>query len=130
MTEVINPCQAGFVPGRRTSDNIIIVQEAIRTLTSRRGRTGYVALKLDLDKAYDHLEWPFIQDTLEYFQVPPTLITLIMNMISSTRFHIMWNGSPLLEVIPSRGIRQGDPLSPYLFILCLERLSIKLTEAV
>ena len=53
-----------------------------------------------------------------------------MNMISSTRFHIMWNGSPLSEVIPSRGIRQGDPLSPYLFILCLERLSIKLTEAV
>ena len=53
-----------------------------------------------------------------------------MNMISSTRFHIMWNGFPLSEVIPSRGIRQGDPLSPYLFILCLERLSIKLTEAV
>ena len=53
-----------------------------------------------------------------------------MNMISSTRFHIMWNGSPLSEVIPSRGICQGDPLSPYLFILCLERLSIKLTEAV
>ena len=67
MTEVINPCQAGFVPGRRTSDNNIIVQEAIRTLTSRRGRTRYVALKLDLDKAYDRLEWPFIQDTLEYF---------------------------------------------------------------
>ena len=56
MTEVINPCQAGFVPRRRTGDNIIIVQEAIRTLTSRRGRTGYVALKLDLDKAYDRLE--------------------------------------------------------------------------
>ena len=89
-----------------------------------------MGLKLDLDKAYDRLEWPFIQDTLEFFQVPPPLITLIMNMISSTRFHIMWNGSPLSEVIPSRGIRQGDPLSPYLFILCLERLSIKLTEVV
>ena len=130
MTEVINPCQAGFVPSRRTSDNIIVVQEAIRTLISRRGRTGYVALKLDLDKAYDRLEWPFIQDTLENFRVPPSLITLIMNMIFSTRFHILWNGSPLSKVIPSRGIRQGDPLSPYLFILCLERLSIKLTEAV
>ena len=53
-----------------------------------------------------------------------------MNMISSTRFHVLWNGSPLLEVVPSRGLRQGDPLSPYLFILFLERLSIKLTEAV
>ena len=56
----------------------------IRTLKSRWGRAGYVALKLDLEKAYDRLEWPFIQETLEYFQMPPTLITLIMNMISST----------------------------------------------
>ena len=53
-----------------------------------------------------------------------------MNMISFTRFHVLWNGSPLPEVLPSRGLRQGDPLSPYIFILCLERLSIKLAEAV
>ena len=53
-----------------------------------------------------------------------------MNMISSTRFHILWNGMPFPEVIPSRGVRQGDPLSPYLFILCLERLSLKLEEAL
>ena len=51
-------------------------------------------------------------------------------MISSTRFHILWNGSPLPKVVPNRGIQLGDLLSPYLFILCLERLSIKLDEAV
>ena len=130
MAEIINPCQAGFVLGRRTSDNIILVQEVIRTLRYRRGRTGYVAIKLDLEKAYDRLEWSFIQETLVFFQLPPNLITLIMNMISSTRFHILWNGMPLLEVVPSRGVRQGDPLSPYLFILCLERLSLKLEEVV
>ena len=73
----------------------------IRTLKSRWGRAGCVALKLDLEKAYDRLEWPFIQETLEYFQMPPTLITLIMNMISSTRFHILWNRTPLSEVVPS-----------------------------
>ena len=66
------------------SNNIILVQEVIRTLKSRRGQVGYVALKLDLEKAYNCLEWPFIQETLEFFQMPPTLITLIMNMISST----------------------------------------------
>ena len=65
--KVINPCQVKFVPGRRTSDNIILVQEVIRTLKSRWGQAGYVALKLDLEKAYDRLEWPFIQETLEYF---------------------------------------------------------------
>ena len=51
-------------------------------------------------------------------------------MISSTRCSFQWNGCMLPEVIPSRGVRQGDPLSPYLFILCLERLSILLEEAI
>ena len=84
MAEIINPCQAGFVPGRRTSDNIILVQEVIRTLRYRKGRTGYVAIKLDLEKAYGRLKWSFIQETLVFFQLSPNLITLIMNMISST----------------------------------------------
>ena len=130
MAKVINPCQAEFVPGSRTSDNIIIAQEVIRTLITRRGRTRYGTIKLDLKKAYDRLEWHFIQETLEFFQLPQNLITLIMNMITSTRFHILWNGSPLPEVVPSRGIQQGDPLSSYLFIFYLERLSIKLNEVV
>ena len=89
-----------------------------------------MALKLDLEKAYDQLEWPFIRETLEFFQMPPTLITLIMNMISSARFHTLWNGTPLPEMVPSREVRQGDPLSPYLFILCLEQLLLQLEEAV
>jgi len=91
---------------------------------------GFVALKLDLEKAYDCLEWSFIQKTLEFFRIPPKLIQLIMNMLSLTRFNIMWSGTPLSTIIPSRGVRQGDPLSPYLFILCLERLSILLEEVV
>ena len=55
---------------------------------------------------------------------------LIMNMISSTNYQIQWNGALLLEVIPSRGVRQGDPLSLYLFIMCLKCLSLMLEEAV
>ena len=74
MAEMINPCQARFVPGRRTSDNIIIVQEVIRTLISRRGPTGYVALKLDLEKAYDRLEWHYTRIHLNSFNCPPLLL--------------------------------------------------------
>ena len=66
---------------------------------------GYVALKLDLEKVYYRLKWSFIQEMFEFFQVPPDLIILIMNMISSTRFYILWNGSPLPKVVPSRGIQ-------------------------
>lgn len=53
IANIINPCQAGFVLGCRTSDNIILVQEIIHTLMRKKGRSGYIALKLDLDKAYD-----------------------------------------------------------------------------
>ena len=126
IANIINPCQAGFVPGCRMSDNIILVQEIIRTMVCKTGPKGHVALKLDLDKVYDRLEWSFIQETLEFFQIPPSLIKLFMNMISLTRFHIMWNGSPLPAIILSRG-------ELYLLIclfLCLERLSILLEEAV
>ena len=59
IANIINPCQAGFVPSSRTSDNIILVQEIICMLVCRGRQRGYVALKLDLDKAYDHLEWSF-----------------------------------------------------------------------
>ena len=92
IADIINPCQARFVSGRRTNDNIILVQEII------------LSLKLDLDKAYDLLEWSFIQESLEFFQVLPMLITLIMNMISSTRYSIQWNRSPLPEAIPSERV--------------------------
>ena len=111
------------------SDDISLVQEIIRTMVRKFGPKGHVALKLDLEKAYDRLEWLFIKETLEFFQIPPRLIQLIMNMLSSTCFHIMWNGTLLPAIVPSKGICQGDPLSPYLFILCLERLSILLEEA-
>ena len=84
IAEVINPCQVRFMLRCRTSDNIILVQDVIWTLKSRRDRNGYVAIKSDLEKAYDRLEWSFIQETLEFFQLPPTFITFIMNMISFT----------------------------------------------
>ena len=64
-----------------------------------------MTLKLDLEKAYDQLEWSFIQESLKCFQVPLVLIKLIMNMIISMRYHIQWNGSPLPEVIPSKRVR-------------------------
>lgn len=96
----------------------------------KKGQVRYVALKLDLEKAYDKLEWSFIQESLEFFQVPLGLIKLIMNMITSTRYRIQWNGVPLLEVRPSRGVPQGDLLSPYIFILCLKHLSRLLEEAI
>ena len=84
-------------------------------MVKKSGPKGHMALKLDLEKAYDHLEWLFIQEALEFIQIPPKLIQLIMNMISSTHFNIMWN-TPLSTIIPSRGdVREILYTYTYLF---------------
>jgi len=68
---------------------------------------------------YDTLEWDFIENTLSFFQIPDHLAKLIMNMVRSTKFNVTGNGINLLEFVPSRGIWQGGPLSPYLLFYTL-----------
>ena len=87
-----------------------------------------MAIKLDLEKAYDHLEWSFIRDTLNLYKFPNRLVSLIMSCVSSSSISILVNGGALEPFYPSRGIWQGDPLSPYLFILCMEVLGALLEE--
>lgn len=74
-------------------------------------------------KAYDRLEWNFIHDILKLFHFPQSLCKLIMHCVSSTSVRLLFNGNQLETFYPSRGLRQDDPLSPYLSILCLEYCS-------
>lgn len=80
-------------------------------------------LKLDLEKACDCLEWPFVRITLLFFNFPTPIIKLIMSCITTSLTSILINGTRTPYFCPSRGIRQGDPLSPYLFIMCMKMLS-------
>lgn len=91
-------------------------------MRNKKGQTGWMAIKIDLEKAYDRLSWDFIRDTLFDIGFPPNIFSIIWHCISSPRMKLLWNGEALEEFGPSRGIRQGDPISPYLFVLCLERL--------
>ena len=122
LDKIISPVQAAFVPGRKGLDNIIIAQELIHSIDKKKGRFWFMAVKIDLAKAYDRLEWSFILKVLLAFRFPQSLIVLIMSCISSTSMSILFNGGKLDTFKPSRGIRQGDPLSPYLFIICIEYL--------
>ncbi len=88
-----------------------------------RSRVGTMALKIDLEKAYDCLEWLLIRHTLQFFHFPPSWIDFIMSCISSSSLEILVNSERLEDFSPSRGIRQGDPLSLYIFILCIEYLA-------
>ncbi|XP_070026098.1 secreted RxLR effector protein 78-like [Nicotiana sylvestris] len=87
-------------------------------------------LKVDLEKAFDRLEWSFIKECLLFFNFPIKLTTLIMSCLTTTSISILDNGTHTEYFKSSRGIRQGDPMSPYLFIICMERLSKDIDSAV
>jgi hypothetical protein len=70
LSDVVHPLQASFVPGHKASDNVILVQEIIHSMTLSRSKIGTMAIKINLEKAYDRLEWSFIRRTLQHFNLP------------------------------------------------------------
>ena len=84
----------------------------IHFLGNKKGKVGYMLLKIDVEKAYERIEWSFIKGMLIRMNLPVDLIDIIMSYISIVSTSIMVNGEALDPIFPSRGIRQGDPLSP------------------
>lgn len=130
MPKLTSCTQTSFVPGRQITDNIVIVQEVIHTMRRKQSGKGLMTLKIDFEKAYDRLKWSFIRDTLCEMNLPIRLIEIIMECITASSLQILWNGEKTEPFKPSRGIRQGDPLSPYIFVLCMERLNQVIEAAI
>jgi hypothetical protein len=82
----------------------------------------HCALKLDMRKAYDRVEWNYLEAIMRRMGFHNRWVQLIMRMVSSVSFSVLFNGRPLEEFSPSRGILQGDPISPYLFLIGAEGL--------
>ena len=130
MHKIISPMQNAFIPDRLITDNIIIGYECLHKIRHCKGRkNGLVALKLDISKAYDRLEWKFLEHTMESLGFSRGWINLIMRCVSSVSFSVVINGAVSRVIQPQRGLRQGCPLSPYLFIMCMEAFSSLLLQA-
>ncbi|XP_021827477.1 uncharacterized protein LOC110768097 [Prunus avium] len=120
---LISPNQVSFVPRRHITDNILIAQELMHKFKVSKGKRGFMAWKIDLSKAYDILNWHFIEVVLAELGMPAVLRRLIMHCVSTVKYQICINGELTDSFAHMNGIRQGDPLSPYLFVMCVEKLS-------
>jgi hypothetical protein len=130
LPDYIHPSQQAFIQGRRISDNIIIAQEITHSFQLSSWKNQSFMLKIDLAKAFDRLEWNFILAALARKGLHGHFIKLVHSCISSPRFSVIINGQAHASFCSFRGIRQGCPLSPYLFVMAINELSLSLQEAL
>ncbi|KAH9666802.1 putative ribonuclease H protein [Citrus sinensis] len=102
LPNLIGPNQTSFVPGRNIVDNIVVAQEVVHSMRRKTGRKGFMAIKVDLEKAYDWLNWDFIFDTLQQTGIPTHLSRLIMDCVTSASMSILWNGEVTGTFTPGR----------------------------
>ena len=124
LPQIISLTQSAFVPGRFITDNVLVAYETLHTMhCKKKGKKGSLALKLDISKAYDHVEWPFLKEIMHKLGFPERWIDRVMSCFTTSSIYVLINGKPHGNIHPSRGICQGDPLSPF-FFLCVQRVSL------
>ncbi|XP_010481107.1 PREDICTED: uncharacterized protein LOC104759943 [Camelina sativa] len=123
LNDIISTNQSAFIPGRMITDNILIAHELIHSLHTKKLVKPFIATKLDISKAFDKVEWSFIEAVMRRMGFSDLWCKWIMKCITTVSYSVFINGQPVGQIKPQRVIRQGDPISPCVYLLCTEALS-------
>jgi len=130
LPNCISDNQSAFVPGRSILDNAMVAIEVLHFMKAKtRGEDRYVALKLDISKACDRMDWNYLRAVMNKMGFHNRWIHWMSMCVESVDYSVLVNGTQVGPIIPGWGLRQGDPLSPYLFIICAEGLSSLIRDA-
>jgi hypothetical protein len=106
LNEIISQNQSAFIPSLLIMDNILAVYETLHTMHSRMwGKVGYLAIKLDMSKAYNRVDWDFLKEVMYRMGFDSRWIQLVMMCVKFANYEVLINGSPTCQIFPSRGIR-------------------------
>ncbi|GJZ98249.1 RNA-directed DNA polymerase, eukaryota, reverse transcriptase zinc-binding domain protein [Tanacetum coccineum] len=129
LGKLVGENQSAFIEGRQITDNILLSQELFRGY-NRKHNIKKVSFKIDLQKAYDTISWDFLKEILVMFGFHEKMVSWIMTCITSAKFSINVNGERVGYFKGGRGLRQGDPISPYLFTLVMEVLNLLIQKNI
>jgi len=127
LQQLVSPNQSAFIKGRFIQDNFMLVQQTARFLHQQK--QPRILLKLDISKAFDSVSWPFLLEVMQHLGFGPIWRDLVSGLLASSSTQVLLNEIPGNSIVHQWGLRQGDPLSPMLFILVIYILGHMVSKA-